>query len=99
MERVLALVDVILFDIKQLDAAQHQRTTGVGNATILANLRRAAAVRPVWLRVPLIAGFNDSADHIRSVALLGKGDRARGDIAVALSRGRAIQAKQPGPAL
>ncbi|MBI5551932.1 MAG: glycyl-radical enzyme activating protein [Desulfobacterales bacterium] len=72
MERVLAWADVILFDIKQLDAALHQRTTGVGNATILSNLRRAATVRPVWLRVPLIAGFNDAADHIRSVALLGK---------------------------
>ena len=46
--------------------------TGVGNELILENLRRAARTNATWLRVPLISGFNDSEQHIRSVIGLAK---------------------------
>jgi pyruvate formate lyase activating enzyme len=72
MQKVLPWVDLTLFDIKHLDADQHQRATGVGNQRILENLRKAAAVGKIWLRVPLIAGFNDSPDHIQQIALLAR---------------------------
>ena len=71
MEAVLRFVDLTLFDIKQLDSAEHKRTTGVRNKTILENLRRAARISNIWLRIPLIAGFNDSAEHIKEIAILG----------------------------
>ncbi|MDY0096612.1 MAG: glycyl-radical enzyme activating protein [Candidatus Vecturithrix sp.] len=72
MAGVLRFVDLILFDIKHLDPAQHKRATGVGNKAILKNLRRAAACGTVWLRIPLVAGFNDSEAHIAEIATMGK---------------------------
>jgi pyruvate formate lyase activating enzyme len=46
--------------------------TGVKNNLILENVRRAAKQTRVWLRVPLIAGFNDSEEHIKRIAVLGQ---------------------------
>ncbi len=71
LERVLKCVDLVLFDIKHLDSKRHAKTTGVPNARILANLRKAASQSRIWLRIPLIAGFNDSERHIQEVARLG----------------------------
>jgi pyruvate formate lyase activating enzyme len=71
MEEVLRFVDLVLFDIKHLDSDEHKRTTGVGNAIILENLEKASKISNIWLRIPLIAGFNDSAGHIKRIAILG----------------------------
>ena len=51
--------------------------TGVRNDLLLKNLQKAAAMKPVWLRVPLIAGFNDSEAHIKEIAALGKKIKAQ----------------------
>jgi len=72
MSRVVNFADLILFDIKHLDLFQHRKVTGVENPLILENLQKIAKMLPTWIRVPLIAGFNDSMDHIRQVALLGE---------------------------
>lgn len=72
MEAVLRFVDLILFDIKHLNSDEHKRTTGVGNEIILENLEKASKITNIWLRIPLIAGFNDSAEHIKRIAILGK---------------------------
>jgi pyruvate formate lyase activating enzyme len=72
MEAVLRFVDLVLFDIKHLDSKEHKRTTGVGNEIILENLQKAAKMAKIWLRIPLISGVNDSADHIERVVILGK---------------------------
>jgi len=72
LEALLPLVDLLLFDLKHLDSEEHYRTTGVGNERILENLAKASKMTPLWLRIPLIAGFNDSPDHLQKVALLGK---------------------------
>jgi pyruvate formate lyase activating enzyme len=71
MESMLEFVDLVLFDVKHLDAELHRKTTGVGNTLILENLRKTAKQTELWLRVPLIAGFNDSESHIRQIAALG----------------------------
>lgn len=71
MERVLEFVDLVLFDVKHLESELHRKTTGVDNAQILENLRKTAKGSKLWLRVPLIAGFNDSESHIRQIAILG----------------------------
>jgi pyruvate formate lyase activating enzyme len=71
MERVLHFVDLTLFDIKHVDSDEHQRTTGIKNNIILENLKKAAKTNKIWLRIPLIAGFNDSEEHIKKIALLG----------------------------
>jgi pyruvate formate lyase activating enzyme len=72
MEEVLPFVDLILFDIKHLDSEKHKKATGFGNELILENLEKVSKMVKTWLRIPLIAGFNDSADHIRRIAILGK---------------------------
>lgn len=72
MKEVLRFADLVLFDIKHLDSEEHEKTTGVDNRQILDNLRRVSREKEVWLRVPLIAGFNDSDAHIDNIAVLGR---------------------------
>jgi pyruvate formate lyase activating enzyme len=65
------VTDVFLYDVKTLDEARHMCHTGVSNAVILENLRALAAIHSeIWLRVPLIAGFNDSAQNLTATAQL-----------------------------
>ena len=61
--RVLAAVDFSYVDLKHYDDAKHRAGTGVGNALILRNIAHALQSKtPVVLRIPVIPGFNDSAD-------------------------------------
>jgi pyruvate formate lyase activating enzyme len=69
---VLEFTDMVLFDVKHLDPDEHRRMTGVGNERILENLEKAAKKKRTWIRMPLIAGFNDSETHIRQMAMLAK---------------------------
>ncbi len=57
-DAVLEDTDLFLYDIKAMDAALHRRVTGVDNARILQNLPRLLRVRPVVVRVPLVAKLN-----------------------------------------
>ncbi len=72
IQTALSLVDLVLWDIKHLDPQEHRRTTGVDNGPILDNLAKASRFIRVWIRLPLIAGFNDSDAHIREVASLAR---------------------------
>lgn len=74
IEKILPLTDLLLWDIKHLDTREHKRSTGVENEPILENLAKAARSKlsHIWLRIPLIADFNDSEEHLRSIAALGK---------------------------
>ena len=73
-EHVLAagrLADLVLYDLKCVDGARHRAATGADNADLLANLRAlAAAGTALWLRVPLVAGFNDDDGDARATAAL-----------------------------
>lgn len=63
--------DLFLFDVKHLDDAEHRRQTGVSNRVILENLRELTRLGvPIWIRVPLIAGFNDSYQNLENTARL-----------------------------
>ena len=64
-------MDLWLYDLKHADAQAHKRATGVSNRRILANLRRlAAADARIWLRVPLVPGYNDSQPDVEALALV-----------------------------
>lgn len=68
---VIEHVDLVLFDIKHLDSGMHRSIIGVDNEVILGNLRKCARQSPVWVRTPLIPGFNDDfevADAIVDLA-------------------------------
>lgn len=67
---IARLADLVLFDLKHMDAALHRAGTGVGNDLILGNLRRlsAAAAGEVVVRIPLVPGFNDTASNLQRTA-------------------------------
>lgn len=70
---LLPHLDLVLFDVKQMDSALHQAFTGVGNETILENLRRLCAAdiaAEVVVRVPVIPGYNDQPAHYEALAAL-----------------------------
>lgn len=74
LERLLPWLDLFLFDVKHVDSAVHRQYTGVDNALILDNLRRLVeAGANVRVRVPLIPGFNATAEDIAAI-----GDFVRG---------------------
>lgn len=66
------LIDLFLFDIKVVDAATHERLTGVGNDLILANLRALAtrAAAKLTVRLPFIPGCTDDDANVEAVAAL-----------------------------
>ena len=70
MEQVLKYTDLVLFDIKHMDTDRHEEKTGVSNDLILANLEKAANMSRIWLRIPLIPGFNDSDSNMQKTAEL-----------------------------
>ena len=60
--RVCSKADLLLFDIKHWDTAQHMVGTGVDNQIILVNLHRTLAMGKDFLvRIPVIPGYNDAS--------------------------------------
>jgi len=72
MEKVLEYTDLILFDLKNMDSKKHKEKCGVDNQLILENLEKASKKTKIWLRLPLIPGYNDSEEDMRRVAELAK---------------------------
>lgn len=72
-ERVIGLVDLFLYDLKETDPARHQEFTGVPLEPILRNLRALhAAGAAIQLRLPIVPGCNDRPEHLRAVAALAR---------------------------
>jgi glycyl-radical enzyme activating protein len=75
--RALEEADLLLFDIKGLDAAQHFVDTAVYNDVILQNLRRLSHMgKPIIIRFPVIPGHTDSDENIDAVGELLSGLRS-----------------------
>lgn len=69
-ETVMPYLDLILFDIKHMNDAEHIKLTGVSNKLIQENLERLAASKHrVIARFPLIPDCNDSDENVRDTAL------------------------------
>jgi pyruvate formate lyase activating enzyme len=68
LERVARHARLFLCDLKHQDSEQHALYTGVGNELILSNIRQLTVWdKPLYLRMPLIPGFNDSPENVRQV--------------------------------
>ncbi len=67
---LIPYTDLVLFDIKHLDSKKHKAYTGVANDCILKNLEYLSRKINIWLRIPLITGFNDQPDHIDAIGEL-----------------------------
>jgi pyruvate formate lyase activating enzyme len=72
LKEVLEYTDLVLYDIKHMDPRLHKETTGKSNRLILSNLRKIALTKKVWLRVPLIPGFNDHERNLTELGELGR---------------------------
>lgn len=70
LEQVLEHCALVLYDIKHMNPHNHKRGTGRNNLVIMRNARRVAKMTMMWLRVPLIPGYNDSAENLAQVGEL-----------------------------
>lgn len=63
-------IDLVLLDLKAMDAKLHERLTGVSNETILENARHIChdLKKAMVIRIPVVPGYNDSEDNIRRSA-------------------------------
>ncbi len=68
---ILPWTDWLLVDIKHMNPAAHRAETGAGNERILKNIEALASAG--WggrliVRVPIIPGYNDTAENLRATA-------------------------------
>jgi len=58
--------DIVLYDLKIIDAKKHKKYTGVSNALILDNLKKLSLEhKNIVIRIPLAAGINDDEENTR----------------------------------
>jgi pyruvate formate lyase activating enzyme len=63
------LADLILLDLKTMDAVEHLEFTGVPLDLILSNaVKISDAGKPIWVRTPVIPGYTATEENIRKVA-------------------------------
>ncbi|MFW5725185.1 MAG: glycyl-radical enzyme activating protein [Bacteroidota bacterium] len=76
-KRATSVADLLLFDIKTTNRELHQEFTGESNELILENfLSLEKEGPPVWVRIPVIPGFNDNTQEIQTIAKLLKSSSA-----------------------
>lgn len=70
IESILPFLDTYLLDIKHTNPEKHKEFTGRSNELMLENARKIAdsEMTKLVIRVPVIPGFNDTSDEIRSIA-------------------------------
>ncbi len=71
VEKVIPLLDSFYVDLKLMDSGRHQQWTGVGNESILANLRRAAEIcapGAIHIRTPVVWHITDAPENLLAVA-------------------------------
>jgi len=70
LENACGFLDTLLYDVKSMDPEKHRVFTGVSNELILENLKRVREAFPaltVWVRTPVVPGFNDDPEDIRRI--------------------------------
>ena len=67
---VLQYTDLVLYDLKEMDPIRHKEYTGVDNKRILENLKLANDRMDceIWVRVPIIPGYNDDKENLLATA-------------------------------
>ena len=73
-EKVIPYTDLFLYDVKAATESLHREGTGVSNGRILENLRRLSAETKaeIIVRVPVIGGYNDTAEEMAKIAAVLK---------------------------
>jgi pyruvate formate lyase activating enzyme len=66
---LVALSDLILYDIKIMNAESHLKYTGIPLATVLNNAGKITKLgKPMWVRTPIIPGYTDKEENVRQIA-------------------------------
>jgi pyruvate formate lyase activating enzyme len=66
---LIELSDLVLLDLKLMDADKHLEFTGVPLDLVLTNAREISrSGKPIWIRTPVIPGYTASEVNIRHVA-------------------------------
>jgi len=67
---LMALADLLIFDLKQLDNKKHQDLTGASNAAVLKNIQeRNASGKPFWLRQVLVSDLTDDPEDLKKLGI------------------------------
>lgn len=67
-DRLMAVTDLVLLDIKEINPVQHKVVTGHTNETILACARYLSKIgKPVWIRHVLVPGLTDRDDDLKGL--------------------------------
>lgn len=67
-QKVITLVDYVLFDLKLANNEEHLKYTGCSNKRILSNFAALAkSGKDFVVRIPLIPGVTDTADNITGI--------------------------------
>ncbi len=74
-ELVLPWVDLVLLDLKLIDAERHRAVTGMSNDLILENATRLAQRgQRLWIRTPVIPGYTDDLENISAIGRFIRGN-------------------------
>ncbi|MFC1863288.1 glycyl-radical enzyme activating protein [Thermodesulfobacteriota bacterium] len=67
IDPILPYTDFFLWDIKVMNPETHKKLTGVRNELILENVLKVSERKiPIYIRVPVIPGYNDSEENIKA---------------------------------
>jgi pyruvate formate lyase activating enzyme len=70
----LALIDLVLLDLKAMSPVLHRKLTGMDNRPVHEFARRLAAERrPVWVRFVLVPGWTDDMAEVERIAAFAAG--------------------------
>jgi pyruvate formate lyase activating enzyme len=76
LESMIPYVDLVLYDLKEMDPERHRAYTGADNALILENASRLTSCIinegrkfRLWIRTPLIPGYTARPDNIRAIGV------------------------------
>ncbi|MBV4418854.1 glycyl-radical enzyme activating protein [Clostridium tyrobutyricum] len=61
-------MDLVLFDLKQMDNEKHKKYTGVSNNIILENAAKISKLKETIFRLPVIPGYNDNRENFEAIA-------------------------------
>ncbi|MEM2135063.1 MAG: glycyl-radical enzyme activating protein [Candidatus Jordarchaeaceae archaeon] len=67
-ERILPYTDLVMYDLKEMDAEKSLEYVGIKPDLILENAEKMSRVKPMWIRVPVIPGYTANEDNIRKIA-------------------------------
>lgn len=64
IEDIFPFLDLMIVDLKHIDEKMHKAFTGLSNRQTKETLRKAFEFgQKVWIRTPLIGGFNDKKEY------------------------------------